>query len=203
MNKKSSLKNLTPDDAMKAYQKQLNNDNSTKDKFDWSFYKEREFTENLLTNRFNFLLVAYAFFLTIIINMFTSMQVNYYILIFVLGLGFLVTSCLNISIYKIYIKVDALLRILHSFDDDTVFPVIEEEIKGEKLIGNANKLIGVYIPKILQFSFLFPCLYILYNLYKTYSLDLLYLYIYIIVFTSLTIGCFFKIKNLIKTGYTK
>jgi len=54
--KKKQLKALTDEEVVQAYKCQ-------KDNNDWTFYQEREFVENLLQTRFNFLITVYTLFL--------------------------------------------------------------------------------------------------------------------------------------------
>ncbi len=61
---KYKLYNLTVPQIRRAFKKQLH--------YKWTFYNEREFLENLLTKRFNFLLVAYSFFLISLVTIYTS-----------------------------------------------------------------------------------------------------------------------------------
>jgi hypothetical protein len=57
INEKSKLKAFTPGQIKDVYYYQRNHSG-------WTFYQEREFMENLLQTRFNFLITVYALFVT-------------------------------------------------------------------------------------------------------------------------------------------
>jgi hypothetical protein len=70
----------------------------------WSLSQEREFTENLLCQRFNFLLVFYS--LVIAAAFTTSLQVNFSV---VLTMGALICSLFTLPIARAQHKLDLIL----------------------------------------------------------------------------------------------
>jgi len=141
---KKRFKILTEDEIKNAYKYQTQN-------MVWTFYQEREFMETLFQNRFNYLLIIYSLF----VNGFFIVN-DYKNKLIILCIGGLVTALMCIIIYRAYVKLIIILRILYSLDDEHVFPVIDKEIKGMKLSSGfpVNHIIGIVIPNIMVFSFL-------------------------------------------------
>lgn len=144
MAKKKRFKALEQKDVREAYQFQNK-------KTDWTFYNERAFIENLFSERFNYLLIVYS----LIVTAFSTVQDKNNKLI-ILCLGFIVTSLISLTIYRIYIKLDITLKILHSLEKNHVFPIIQKETKakGWKAFKNVNPLIGIIIPCFFVLSFI-------------------------------------------------
>ncbi len=134
---------ITKEEIQDAYEFQRN---ST----DWTFYSEREFVENLFSNRFNYLLVVYSLFVTAFAAI--SGKTNKLI---ILGLGLFVTILISLTIYRAYIKLIINLKILHHLNEKHVFPMIGKETKAKGAIAlwNVNPIIGVVIPIVFIFSF--------------------------------------------------
>jgi len=118
---------------------------------DWTFYSEREFVENLFSNRFNYLLVVYTLFVTAF-----SAIVGTTNKLIILYLGLLVTFLVSLTIYRAYVKLIITLKILHSLDEKHVFPIISKETKskGFLALGNVNPIIGIVIPLVFILSFI-------------------------------------------------
>ena len=112
MNKKRNkhdLITLTNEEIRQSYECQRKNG-------DWTFYQEREFMENLLQTRFNFLMTVYTLFL---FPFFQSTNKESKMVILILGL--IIVGIMALSVYRIYVKVDIVLKILHKLDDYHVF----------------------------------------------------------------------------------
>ena len=141
---KSKFNILTETEIQKAYEYQKN---ST----DWTFYSEREFIENLFSNRFNYLLVVYTLFVTA----FAAIEGTTNKLI-ILYLGLFVTILVSLTIYRAFVKLIITLKILHSLDEKHVFPIIGKETKskGFSALGNVNPIIGIVIPCVFIISFI-------------------------------------------------
>jgi hypothetical protein len=118
----------------------------------WTFYHEREFMENLLQTRFNFLLAVYALFL----NAFVQIKNNNFLLkLGVLCIGLVVIIIMGFTVYRIYTKVMILLNILRRLGDDHVFPLVDEIIKDREFShSGVNHLIGWVVPLLLVLSFI-------------------------------------------------
>jgi disulfide bond formation protein DsbB len=115
-------------------------------KADWSYYSEREFVENLVSQRFNYFIVIYSLFITAIA---TVKDVRS--LIIILSLGILILSFIGFTIYRTHIWLDIVFKILHNLQEkDHLFEIIRTEQKSLKWIkrdhGSVNKLMGIYIP---------------------------------------------------------
>ncbi len=138
------FKTITKEEIQEAYEFQ-------RTLTDWTFYSEREFVENLFSNRFNYLLIAYSLFVTA----FAAINGKSNKLI-ILGLGLFVTILISLTIYRAYIKLIINLKILHHLNDKHVFPMIgkETKAKGALALWNVNPIIGIIIPCVLIFSFI-------------------------------------------------
>lgn len=132
------LSELTEEEIREAFKKQKENDV-------WDFYKEREFMENLLSQRFNFLILMYAIF----VSAFATIQGTTSKII-ILAVGALVILFVGLTIYRGYVKLIISLKILYSLWDDHVFRIIDKEARalGCKALVNVNPLIGIWIPLI-------------------------------------------------------
>jgi hypothetical protein len=125
-----------------------------KDKLNWTFYEEREFLENLLQTRFNFLITVYAIFF----NTFFLTKGDFSRIVILLT-GFTITLLIFITICRIYKKVDVLLSVLYELDNketekyntsQVIKDLLKEKDKEKK---GVNKIIGFYIPLLLTLSF--------------------------------------------------
>lgn len=151
--KKSKFNILTQEEIQNAYEYQ-------KDSTDWTFYSEREFIENLFSNRFNYLLVVYSLFVTAFAAI--SGTTNKLIILY---LGLFVTILVSLTIYRAYVKLIITLKILHSLDEKQVFPIINKETKskGFSALGNVNPIIGIVIPCVFSLSFIIGIILITYG----------------------------------------
>jgi len=157
-----ALHHLTKDEIKAALKKQ-------KDDAGWTFFNEREFMENLLQTRFNFLLTVYALFFTAFFLTPCGAVSKFIILI----IGLIITILVWIVIYRIYEKVDALLRILYALDPQFTSTMVKRELgKCDKFPDGVNKFIAVYIPLILVI---------------THGLGIIYYFIELV--TSCSNGC--------------
>ncbi|GHU85059.1 hypothetical protein FACS189473_3600 [Spirochaetia bacterium] len=154
----NKLKAFTTEEIKDAYKDQMAPDLG---RTGWTFYHEREFMENLLQTRFNFLIAVYALFVN---AFFTTKDKDSKLIIVVLGL--LIVPLMAITVRRIYIKVDILLQILYNLDKNQVFPIVKKELDRRELdaihnkFPNANLLIGKIIPAILIASFIGGLIYL-------------------------------------------
>jgi hypothetical protein len=130
------FKSLTEKDLINSFNFQYKN-------VGWDFYAERQFIEELFSQRFNYLIAIFSLFIAAAASVKT--QTN---LIIVLSLGTVLTTLISITIYRAYIKLIILLKILYKLGDNHVFKVVDKEIKamGKKALFGVNHIIGVYIP---------------------------------------------------------
>jgi hypothetical protein len=134
--KNSNLHSLTVEEINQAVLYQ-------KDKIGWDFYSERQFTENLFSTRFNYLIGIFSLFIAASASVKTQSN-----LIGVLILGTILTLLISLTIYRIFIRLIIILKILYKLDDNHVFPMIDREIKaiGKKAFIGVNQIVGIYIP---------------------------------------------------------
>jgi hypothetical protein len=88
-NKKHGLRVLTVEEVNQAYEHQKKNG-------DWTFYQEREFVENLLQTRFNFLIAIYTLFL---LPFFQVNDKNTKMVILFLGL--IIVGIMGLAVYRV------------------------------------------------------------------------------------------------------
>jgi len=119
-----------------------------KQKKKWTFFEERQFMENLLQTRFNFLIAVYALFFT---AFFTCKNNNEKLIIAIIA--FVVIFLMSLTILRIYIKVDALLSIIYKLNKKYTPKMIDKVLgRCSGFLPNVNKLIGIVIPMILVIS---------------------------------------------------
>jgi hypothetical protein len=138
--KKHSLKNLSVEEIKLAYEKQKKNG-------DWTFYQEREFVENLLQTRFNFLITVYTLFL---LPFFQANEKVSKIIILLLGL--FIVGIMGLAVYRVYVKFDIIMKILNKLDEHHVFLIQGKEFKKRIKLFASNPFIGYVIPIFLFVS---------------------------------------------------
>lgn len=141
--KKWKLNTITPEEINDAF-------NNRKEKEVWHFYAEREFVENLLNQRFNYLIVMYSLFITAAASV--DSQHNLKIILF---LGASMTLLVSLIVYRAYVKLKILLNMLHSLDYH-VLQIIHKEVDsmGIKALFSVVKLMGFWIPLLCFLSLL-------------------------------------------------
>jgi hypothetical protein len=139
--KKHDLHGLTIEEIRQSYECQKKNN-------DWTFYQEREFVENLLQTRFNFLIAVYTLFLLAFFqanNNETKMVI--------LFLGLIIVGIMGLVICRTYIQFDIIMKILYKFDEYHVFLIRKKELNARKLkLFDSNPFIGCVIPIFLFLS---------------------------------------------------
>ena len=149
---KHQLFTITKSQLREAYKKQIENKQ-------WNFFDERKHVENLLCQRFNFLILAFSLFVT----SFSTIDEKIYKFI-VLIIGFIVIVLISLTIIRAFYKLDVNLKILYKLqeaedsDDNNcvgynAMSIIDNEIKMKTktskrwlLLNNMNKMIGIWIP---------------------------------------------------------
>ena len=133
------LKSVIPIDIIRAFEFQ-------KEHTGWTFYNEREFMENLLQTRFNFLITLYALFINAVFLSENSKMI-------ILATGFFIITILGFANFRVYKKLIILLKILHKLGNNHVFSVVEKEMRLHKTrLFPVNQFIGVIIPLLLSLS---------------------------------------------------
>jgi hypothetical protein len=141
MNRNHNLIVLTVEEIRQSYEYQKRNN-------DWTFYQEREFVENLLLTRFNFLITVYTLFL---LSFFQANDKETKMVILFLGL--IIVGIMGLTVYRAYIKFDIIMKILYKLDEYHVFLIVEKETKARKYkLFNVNPLIGYVMPVFLFLS---------------------------------------------------
>jgi hypothetical protein len=149
--KETLFATITKDEIKEAYKYQK--------KIGWTFNNEKELTDSMLNNRFNFMLLAYSLFL----NTYFLVNDNT-VKLQVLFIGLFVISFLYIPIFRAYTRYNLVIKILISIDDKEVVPIIFKECK--KIDGLSfippSSINGLIIPIFMILSFIVG---IVYNLF--------------------------------------
>jgi uncharacterized protein with PQ loop repeat len=139
-----------------GYSYQLAGENEhMSDSTSWDMSQERQFMENLLSQRFNFFLVVFTVVLTGAATAKTQTKQTV-----ILTLGFFLCLLVAITVYRIYAKLILVLQILHKTASHPV-SIIAKEIKQRGLRGGlpANSLVGLYIPAFCVLILLIAALF--------------------------------------------
>ena len=116
---------------------------------EWTLSNEREFMENLLQQRFDFLLVVYSLFVAGALS--TDSQLNFRI---ALTAGSVLCFLLSLTVFRIYVTVDVILQDLHKMPSHPVnlsAARIKEERCCTRLFA-VNRIIGWIVPLVCTLS---------------------------------------------------
>jgi hypothetical protein len=139
--KKHELIVLTDEEVRQAYDCQKKNG-------DWTLYQEREFMENLLQTRFNFLITVYTLFLLPFFQA-TTRDTKMVILF----LGLVIVGIMGLSVYRIYIKFDTIMKMLYKLEEHHVLLILKKVLKKRKFkLFGVNRFIGWVMPGFLFLS---------------------------------------------------
>lgn len=127
---------LKDDEIQKAFEFQKENNV-------WNFYNERAFIEQLLCTRFSYFLVTIGIFLG---GALTTRSYTHLLIILSVGLVFI--SLMAIIIYRAFIKLIIILKMLYRLGDQHVFSVVgkEVELQHSSFSIPVNHIIGMWIP---------------------------------------------------------
>jgi hypothetical protein len=138
-----NLNKYSIEDIRQAYARQRN-------EYDWDLSQEREFTENLFCQPFNFLLVAYSLFVTAAAS--TSSQAM--LTVVTLAGGF-VCFAVSLTIWRGYFKLMVVLRMLYRLEEHPLSMVdTETQALGWRRLFRVNPILGSYIPAFCTLSLL-------------------------------------------------
>ena len=127
----------------------------------WNFYDERQFSENLLAERFNYLILVYSLIISAFAVMHSS-KVALGVQFAVLFVGVVIIALIGITIYRLYAKVIINIDIINKLGDEHPFCFIRKETEQRKVwFSYANKLIGIVIPVFCLSTILIAMGYIL------------------------------------------
>ena len=120
----------------------------------WNFYDERKHVEELLCQRFNYLIVAFSLFVTAFASI--NGRTNKLIILIT---GFIILVLISLTIRRAYLKLDINLKILYKLQEAkdpeeewnpdcyNAMSIIDKEIRTRPLpLKNMNKTIGFWIP---------------------------------------------------------
>jgi len=142
--KSHRLKVVTDDEIREALKYQQNNSS-------WNLYSEREFLENILSQRINFVIAVFALFVTAAA---TVKAVDGFRVI--LGTGAFLLIVLFATTYRVYQRLKIVLKMLYKVDSKEVLRFVEQEAKelGWKKLGPMIWWIYVFIPLLCTLIFL-------------------------------------------------
>ena len=110
---------------------------------DWTLSQEREFIENLYVARFNFFIVVFSLFVTAgFANTFTTYKAAVFVA------GAVILAILWLTLYRAYLKLDRILRLLFRDKPEHVTAKIERlmNLEGFEPRYRVSRLMGVYLP---------------------------------------------------------
>jgi len=109
----------------------------------WDLNQERIFLENLLQQRFNFFVVAFSLVIASGTAAGSLSELN-----FVLGVGFIFSALLGFSVYRIFVKVDTVLWLMHQDPQSCMHKVAYVAALKKKwpLLFRVNDILGYVIP---------------------------------------------------------
>ena len=108
----------------------------------WDLNQERIFLENLLQQRFNFFIVVFTLIMAGGTSANSISELNWLLMV-----GFFLCILLGLSVYRVFTKVDAVLRMIREIDDHVMHVVaIEAEKRKWPFSFKVNDIIGYVIP---------------------------------------------------------
>ena len=147
-NKKHELKEVKEDEINNMYNKHKQDD--------WTIYFERQHLENLLCQRFNFLIVVYSLFVAAFATI--EGKDNKLIILF---LGFIVVSLLCLTVMRICERLEVVLKFIYKIQDNPL-SLINIEVKKRNHFPNfdVNPIIGYVVPGIMVLSLILGIVFI-------------------------------------------
>ncbi|MFO0932929.1 MAG: hypothetical protein U1E39_09485 [Planctomycetota bacterium] len=109
---------------------------------DWDLSQERAFIENLLCQRFNFLLVLFA----VVVAAAAATQALVW-QVCILGAGAVMCGLVGLTVYRSHVKLDLILSRLKKMPGHAV-AVIEQDAKalGCRALFSVRPILGVFVP---------------------------------------------------------
>jgi hypothetical protein len=133
MNTEHADRNLEPD--------------STKE---WTLSQERQFMEDLVQKRFNFLLLVFTFLIGGALAAKSQVQLK-----IILTLGWFLFALVSATVFRAYVKLDELLKILHE-DPSHPISIVQKRIKTRSFsLFGVQWMIGALIPCLGTVGLLF------------------------------------------------
>lgn len=116
----------------------------------WTFFSERAFIEELFCTRFNYF-IATVSLLSAAITQIKSIHILFYVVL----VSLIIIILMAFNIYRAYVKMIILLKILYQLDDFNALNIVDKEVKRaeNKLSFSTNHLIGFIIPFICILSY--------------------------------------------------
>jgi hypothetical protein len=127
------LKVVTDDEIREALKYQ-------QDKSSWNLYSEREFLENILSQRINFVIAVFALFVTAAATV--KEIVSFRI---ILGTGALLLMILFTTTWRVFQRLKIVLKMLYKVDIKEVLPFVEQEVKALGWRKLSPMIGGIYI----------------------------------------------------------
>ncbi len=117
---------------------------------DWTLYSERTFIEQLFSTRFNYFIATFSLLMAAVARIENSR-----LLLITLFLSAVILTLMSLAIYRIYIKLIIILKMLYQLEDYQVFNLVKKEVDNldNKISIPVNAIIGVIIPFIGSLSF--------------------------------------------------
>ncbi len=140
---------------LKAHRLRLTSDEEIKDALQfqqkhssWNLYLEREFLENTLNQRVNFVIASFALFVTAAATV--KQVISFRV---VLLTGAILLFVLTITTWRVYIRLDIVLKMLYKTDPKEVLPFVQREVSALKWKALSGMIKWIYfgVPAICTF----------------------------------------------------
>lgn len=142
-----------PEEIRRQYQLQ-------KEHGDWTLYSERAFIEQLFSTRFNYFVATFSLLAAAV----TRIEAPCLQLIALL-VSAIILTLMGLAIYRVYVKLIIILKMLYQLEDYQVFRMIDREVRAQdnKVSMPVNQIIGVIVPLLGTLSFWCYFIYALFS----------------------------------------
>lgn len=112
---------------------------------DWTLYQERAFIEQLFSTRFNYFVATFSL-LAAAVTRIDALCLR----LTALFVSAVILTLMSLVIYRIYVKLIIVLKMLYQLEDYQVFRMIEREVRASdnKISIPVNQIIGVFVPAL-------------------------------------------------------
>lgn len=135
--------NTPPEEIRRRYELQ-------KEHSDWTLYSERAFIEQLFSTRFNYFVATFSLLAAAVTRIGTpGLQLP------ALFVSAIILTLMSLAIYRVYVKLIIILKMLYQLDDYHVLKMVDREVKAlnNRFSMPVNQIIGVIVPLLGTLSF--------------------------------------------------
>ena len=138
----------------------------------WTLYTERAHVENIFYSRFNYFMLFFTLFVSVIVAIYVSDDINYtgWIMFFLSLWGFIILLCLRRTLIKTYKFLECILKWLDSMSQNYVSPMIRMRFgprKYEKMnYKSTNYMLAYIIPMVCIIFMGIACVFSVFLIYN-------------------------------------